>query len=659
MSRGFRYARWDGTQEPIGEDVTVEKIVEELSEDILEGLDPATALNRLMRRGVPGQFGGLQSLLDRVRKARAAERQRGRLDGFLESLREQLDDILETERLELSARDDAEARMAESWLDSLPESVAGRMSELKNYDFTSAEARASFQQLLDKVRQQMLDAYVRGMTQGMRDMSPEQRAAMKDMLSDLNALLEQRRAGTGPSQEQFDEFMRRHGSFFPENPRTLDELLEQLARRSAALSRLMASLSPEQRAELEALAREMLEDMDLAFEVDRLWDSLRDLAPGMPWDDPAPIDGDAPMGLTESLDAIERLADYEQLERALKAEHPGAALEDIDIDRLRRTLGDDAVRDVERLRRVERALEEAGIMTRRSGEMELTPRGIRKLGERALARVFERLTLDRPGPHDVHRLGGNGEPTGSTRQWRWGDDYRIDVQRTVSNAVLRGGPSSSGVRLRADDFEIVEAEHRTTAATVLLLDMSFSMPMRGNWVPAKRMALALHSLIASKYPEDHLSIVGFSDVAREIKPDDLVQAGWEHVYGTNMQHAFHLAGRLLAKHRGATKQVLLVTDGEPTAHLTDDGHVFFQWPPVRETLEKTYKEAMRLAPTAIWRSSPQVTRRCVQFMRSAPGRAVTFPYAPGNRAAMPSRGATIATAHTFHRRSCTASSSTP
>lgn len=596
--RPYRYARWDGSQTPIGEDLTVAALVDELSEDILGGLDLESAFRRMMRHGVPGRFGGMRSLLDRLRRARAEERERGRLDGWLEQMQQELDAILDAERAELSMREDDESRLKESYLDSLPSSPAGQIAELKNYDFTSPDARRRFQELLEKLRQEMLAAYGEQMVRGLQSMGPEQLRRMKEMLGELNRMLSDRRNGTGPTQESFDEFMRRYGDFFPENPRNIDELMEALARRSVALSRLLASLSPEQRAELERLSNEILSDLDLAFEISQLTDAMRDLFPDMPWDMPAPIDGDSPLGLREGLEAIERLRDYDELEKALKSEHPGASLEDVDVERLRRTLGEDAVRDLERLKRVERALTEAGILTRRGGKMELTPRGIRKVGERALARVFERLAVDRPGSHDARDAGAMGEPTGSTRKWRWGDPFQIDVQRTIHNAVLREGPSSGRVSLRPDDFELVEAEARTSAATVLLLDMSFSMPMRGNWIPAKRMALALHSLIAGKYPEDHLSIVGFSDYARLLQPEDLVQAGWEHVYGTNMQHAFHLAGRLLAKHPRATKHVLLVTDGEPTAHLVGE-EVFFHWPPVRETLEKTYKEAMRLSKAGV------------------------------------------------------------
>jgi uncharacterized protein with von Willebrand factor type A (vWA) domain len=600
--RPYRYARWDGTQEPIGHDLTVESLIDELSEDILSGLDPQQAIRQLMRRGMQGRFDGTSSLLDRLRRARQKERERGQLGGMLEQVREELQEIVDLERNALAERpDDPEARMREGYLDDMPADPASQINALKNYDFASPEARQKFQELMERIRQEVLASAFRQMTQSMQNMTPEQMQRMKDMLGDLNRMLDARRNGTGPSQDEFDEFMNRYGDFFPENPKTLDELMEALAKRMAAMSRLLASLSPEQRAELMALAESVLDDLDLRFEVDRLAEALGDLFGDLDWDTPVNMDGDQQLGLREGLDAIERLADYEELERALKSDRSGPPLEDVDIDKIRRTLGEDAVRDVRRLREIEKMLEQSGFLQRQGGRLKLTPRGVRKLGERALARVFERLAVDRPGTHDARDAGGMGEPTGATRPWKFGDPYAIDVQRTVHNAVLRQGATKGRVKLHPDDFEAVEAENRTTAATALLLDMSFSMPMRGNWEPAKRMALALHSLIASKYPEDQLYIIGFSALAKVMKPEDLAEVGWEHEYGTNMEHAFNLAGRLLAKHPNATKQVLLVTDGEPTAHLVpgQDPPWDFAWPPKRITLEKTYKEAMRLAKAGV------------------------------------------------------------
>jgi len=295
--------------------------------------------------------------------------------------------------------------------------------------------------------------------------------------------------------------------------------------------------------------------------------------------------------------ALERLSDYEELDRSMRGDYSGATLDDVDEEKLRRTLGQDAVRDVRRLKEVERALEQAGLVARSHGRLEVTPRGARRLGERALVHLFERLRRDREGAHEARRTGGVAEPTGATRPWTFGDGGQIDVQRTVFNALVRNGPTARP-RLLPEDFEVVEAETRTEAATALLLDLSFSMPLRGHWVPAKRMALALHALIEGRYPHDRLYLVGFSDYARRMQPEDLAATGWERVYGTNMQHAFNLAGRLLANHPRATRQVIMVTDGEPTAHL--EGEVVqFNWPPVPKTIHLTLREAMRLARAGV------------------------------------------------------------
>jgi uncharacterized protein with von Willebrand factor type A (vWA) domain len=418
------------------------------------------------------------------------------------------------------------------------------------------------------------------------------------MLAELNGLIEMRERGDD-TQPAFDDFMSRHGDLFPDEPATLDELLEQMARRMAAMSALMASLSPEQRAELAALAEQVMQDMDLAFEVDRLSANLQGAFPGMAWGEGQGQgfgDGQG-MPMSAAVDAMERLHDYEELDRAMQGEYAGATLDDVDEDAVRRTLGDMAAQDLRRLKQIERMLEDAGLVQRRRGRLEVTPRGARKLGERALTQIFEELQRDREGTHEARDAGGLAEPTGATRPWSFGDHGQLAVQRTVFNAVTRSTPGEP-VRLVPDDFELVDAEQRTETATALLLDLSFSMPLRGHFIHAKKMALALHALIEGRYPHDTLYLVGFSDYARRLQPEDLTAPGFERVYGTNMQHAFMLANRLLAQHSRATRQVIMVTDGEPTAHLEGD-QAFFSWPPVPETIERTLAEAMRLAKAGV------------------------------------------------------------
>lgn len=596
MSRN-RYSRWDGSQDPFGAELPIDELADRLAEDVLDGWGIDNSLRRLLEQGMDGRFDGLRQLRERLDAMRRAQQERTGRPDPLADIKEKLADVEALEREALAGDSSEEARFAELDLDTLPDNTASRIRELREHEWRSDEAREGFEEILDELRRQSLDASFRQISEGMQNLSEEDMARVKDMLADLNALMEQRSNGLGPSQEQFDEFMNRHGDFFPENPRTFDELLETLARRSMAMSRYMASLTPEQRQELAGLMEDMMQDMDLAFQMNQLGANLRQLAPQLPWDQGMDMGGE-PMGLSEGLDQIDQASRVDELERALGQDYAGAALDDVDEEDLRRALGDDAVRDLRRLRQIEKMLEDSGVIMRSGGKLELTPRGVRKLGERALTQVFERLTLGRQGSHEVAASGGNDEPTGQSRPWRHGDPFRLDLRKTIHNAVLRNGPTSGGVKLHPDDFEVEEAEHRTSTATVLLLDMSRSMPLRGHWLPAKRMALALHTLITTSYPEDSIDIVGFSDYARRMSPGDLAEVDWEPVYGTNMEHAFSLAGRILAKHRDASKHVLLVTDGEPTAHLEGE-YVYFNWPPVRETLEKTYKEAMRLAKSGV------------------------------------------------------------
>jgi uncharacterized protein with von Willebrand factor type A (vWA) domain len=590
----IRYSQWDGSQDPFGPDIGAGDLLDRMSEDLLSGAGAEAALSRLLRRGMQGRFSGMDALRARLRQQQKQEQQRLDLEGPLEEIRERLESLLDRERTTLSFQVEDDARMREQFLASLPDDMAGKLKELRDYRFVDKKAQQEFDELMEFLKEQVLGSYFRNLSEGMKNMSAEDLQRFRDMLAELNQMIEARDRG---EPVDFDGFMQRYGDFFPENPKSLDELLETLARRMAAMSRLLASLSPAQRAELQALAEEIMQDLDLQFEASRLMGNLADMFPQMPWDEPTLAGGDDAVPLQATVDALERLSDYEDLDRALRGDYAGADLADIDEDALRRSLGEDAVRDLRRLKEVERALEKAGLVQRNHGRLEVTPRGARKLGERALVKVFEHLRRDREGVHATRQVGGAAEPTGSTRPWNFGDTGQIAVQRTVFNAVVRGGVSASP-RLEPGDFELVDAETRTEAATALLLDLSFSMPLRGHFVHAKRMALALHALIDGRYPHDKLYLIGFSDFARKMEPQDLTAAGWERVYGTNMQHAFNLAGRLLSQHPRATRQVIMVTDGEPTAHL-DGEEVVFSWPPVPETIRRTLSEAVRLAKAGV------------------------------------------------------------
>ena len=593
-----RFARWSGGTEPFGSDVSAEELLDALQDDLLEGMSPEHALERLlgrgMQRGMRGSVAGLQELRRRLEQARRRELERMGVEGPLREMEERLAGIVEQERLTAQfAADDARGRDRLDELDALPAELASRVEALRQSEWLDPAARADFDALLEDLRRQVAEATFGRLAGALGSVRPEDVARMRDLLAELNALADRRARGEDVADD-FADFRARYDDLLPDGVETLDELLEELARRMAAMSRLLASLSPDQRAQLAQLAEQVLGDLDLSFQSDQLARTLESMFPELGWGrgmDGAQPSGDMEGSLSASVEWMEHLQELEDLGQALRQDYPGARLEDVDEQALRRALGEDAARDLHTLREIERVLEEAGALRRHQGRLELTPQGIRRLGERALARIFSRTIAAEVGGHRTPLVGGEGEATGTTRAFQFGDPFRVDVGRSVFNAVLRGGLP---VRLRGDDWELAEAERRVRTSTVLLLDMSFSMPLRGNWGPAKRLAMALSSLVASKFPEDRFHIVGFSDYARRLQPADLLVSGWERVYGTNMQHAFMIARRLLAERPGDRKQVLMVTDGEPTAHLEGE-HAVFAWPPEAETLRQTMAEALRLS----------------------------------------------------------------
>jgi uncharacterized protein with von Willebrand factor type A (vWA) domain len=609
------WSRWDGTQNPDDSELGTDELIDEISDDVLSGLTPGRAVQRLMRRGIAGRTQGMDELARRIRQQRKRWAERTNLQGPLDKVRERLDEILGQERETLAASPGDEARSRETTLDLLPRSTAGAIRELLDYPFMNPDAQRSFDELIESVKADLLKAQLGQLMSGMQSITPDDVARLRQMFTELNQMIESRNRG---EPYDFEGFMTRYGDMFPDNPKNLDQLLEGLARRMAAMSRFLASLSPDQRRELEQLSSALMNDLDLEFEMAMLGSQLQALMPNLPWGEPAYGNSDGSMDASGAVDAFERLGEMEELEQTLKGGYPGAGIQDVDEDQLRRALGDEAVRDLRSLKQIEKLLEESGVMARQGGRLELTARGIRRLGERALVKVFEVLHHDRAGGHQDRQTGGAAEPTGATRPWRFEDQGQISVQRTIFNAVTRSAgtrapdpesagrrrPGHRGLRIEPEDFELIEAESATITATALLLDLSFSMPLRGHWVSAKKMALALHSLIEGRYPQDHLYLIGFSDYARKLDLDELTASGnIERVYGTNMQHAFLLARRLLAEHPGCSKQVIMVTDGEPTAHLVEAGpggpHAVFNWPPTSETIHKTLAEAARLSAAGI------------------------------------------------------------
>ncbi len=584
-----RYGKWAGGPDPMEPPFDIREALDEVGDDVLAGMSPRNALNRLLRRGPNGRD-GLDALRRRARERSRELRKGGRLDGTLQQVRELLDQAIEEERRALFPIPDDSARMAEAELDTLPDDTSRAVRQLADYQWRSPQARQTYEQIQELLRSEVLDAQFAGMRDALQNASPEDLQRIRDMMRALNEMLDADARGEH-TPEQFAEFMQQYGDYFPEQPQNLDELIDALARRAAAAQQLMDSLTPEQRAELGNLMANALGEAGLADEMARLQQGLRSARPDLRWGGRQRMDGDEGMGFSDATGALAELADLDQLEELLGQDYPGASLDDIDEELVERALGRSAVQDMAQLRRIERELRDQGYVQRTGDGLRLTPRALRRLGSTALRRVFAVIESRGRGAHDVRDAGAAGEVTGASREWRFGDEQPLDVVRTVRNAVLR--TAGANVTLAPEDFEIVETERRSSAAIALLVDMSYSMELRGTWGEAKTTALALHSLVTTKYPQDAIEIIGFSDYARVMSTGALVDHDWDRVQGTNLQHGLMLARRHLDKHRGAEPVILVITDGEPTAHLASDGFADFAWPPTPETIAATLAEVER------------------------------------------------------------------
>jgi len=606
--RSARYSRWDGTQ--TGFELDAEDLLARLTDDLLYHGDLNAALRRLMQQGFRDRnderVSGLRDLLEQLKRRRRDELDRYDLGGVYDDIAERLRDVVDTERqgierFEQDARASGDQRRQEiadqvaaerrMQLDLLPPDLAGTVRELQSYEWTSDEARQQFEELMDQLRQELVQSYFNQMSGAMQDIDPSQMQRMKDMFNALNQMLEQREAGE-PIDPSFEQFMERFGDFFPDNPATLDELLEQMAQQMAAMQAMLNSMTPEQRAQLEGLAQQLLEDMDLQWQVSRLSANLQQAFPGAGWERRYQFGGQDPLGFAQAAGLMSELGDMDALEQVLRnAQSNPGALAEVDLDRARELLGSDASASLEQLSNLARQLEQAGLIEQREGRLELTPRGLRKIGDNALADLFKHMAKDKMGRHTTDRSGVGHERAYETKPYEFGDPFNLSIERTVRNAIARSG-GGTPVRLVPDDFEIERTESLTRGATVLMVDLSLSMPMRDNFLAAKKVAMALHALISSQFPRDYLGLVGFSEVARELKPEQLPEVSWDFVYGTNMQHGLLLSRRLLSRQTG-TKQIIMITDGEPTAHIQPNGEPFFSYPPVQETVDATLAEVMR------------------------------------------------------------------
>lgn len=594
LTRDARYGAYAGGPDPLAPPADLSEALEAIGQDVMAGYSPERAMREFLRRGGRDQR-GLDDLARRVAEKRRELTSRNNLDGTLQQVRQLLDEAVLAERGELARNvdlDDGDRALAQMQLDSLPPSPAAAVQELAGYDWTSPTARQKYDEIKDLLGREVLDQRFAGMKQALENATDEDREDVAAMMRDLNDLLEAHRRGED-TPEQFDAFMQQHGQYFPSNPSTVDELLDDLAARAAAAQRMRNSMTREQRDELDALAQQAFGSPSLMEQLDQLDGNLRALRPGEDWGGAERMEGDQGLGLGDGTGVFQDIADLDALAEQLAQSGPGSDLDDLDLDTLTRQLGADAAVDARTLQRLEKALRNSGTMRRGTdGQLRLTPKAMRQLGKSLLKDVAQRMS-GRQGARDVRRSGAAGELSGATRQWSFGDTEPWDIPRTITNAVTRSAGSRGtgpGVRITIDDVEVQETEARTQACVALLVDTSFSMAMEDRWVPMKRTALALHTLVSTRFRGDDLELIAFGREAEVMDVEQLVglDAMWDK--GTNLHHALLLANRHFRKHPTAQPVLLIVTDGEPTSHLEPGGQVYFNYPPDPVTVALSVRE---------------------------------------------------------------------
>ncbi|MBI2853743.1 MAG: VWA domain-containing protein [Chloroflexi bacterium] len=611
--RTFRYSKWDGSQDLPGMDK--DELMNELSRELVSYGDLNEVLRGMQREGVFANRGtripGIQDLLRKLRQVRQDWLDKYNLGSVMGDIHRKLSDIVETERREIQERlneargkaeQDADGLSPEMLknllqvvedmaqknmekLNSLPQDAGGRIKELTQYNFMGENSKRKFQDLLETLRKHALESYARDLGQRVKQMDPDTLASIRQMAEAINKMLEERMRGHEPN---FNKFLEQFGDFFgPQPPQSLDDLIEHLQQGMTQAQALLDNLSPDDSQALKNLIRSVFDERTQC-ELARLANNLDALRPLERGTRRYPFSGEESISYSEALKLIELLQKSEELEGQLRDSQYSGALEGVNDNLAREVMGDEGAQQLETIRDIARVLEEAGYIKRTDRGYELTPRGIRKLGQRALGDIFAQLRRDRAGSHWINRRGVGVEKSDDTKKYEFGDHFHLDLQKTLTNALSRD--TETPVRLKPEDFEVYGTHQVTRSATALMLDLSLSMPMRGNFEAAKRVAIALDALIRSQYPQDTLFIIGFSSYARRVAKENLASLYWDELDPyTNIQHGLSLAKKLLSKERCSNKQIILITDGEPTAHV--EGGIFsFHYPTSFRTMQLTLKE---------------------------------------------------------------------
>ncbi|MGE0059853.1 MAG: VWA domain-containing protein [Dehalococcoidia bacterium] len=616
----FRYSGWDGSQQidPLQPD----ELLDLLANDLLDDGDLRRAMERLLQRGGMRPDGdrlqGIRDLMEQLRNRRQEQLDRYRLDTFMQDIEQRLDDIVNRERAGIDRRlddaaDDPEGtpelqdllrQMAQrklDALDALPRGAAGMVEKLMDYEFMDEQARDDFKELVNDLRQKMLGDYFQNMKQTLEGLTPADLAPMREMVRELNKLLAKHLNGDD-SEADFREFMDRFGSMFPPEIDNIDDLIDYLEKQAAQAASLLKSMPEDMRRQMEETIRALLRDDRLQWDLAQMGGLIEQIT-GRPLGRAYPFGGDTSVGFDQAMELMRGLNDLDELESQLRQALRYMDLEMVDEELLQEALGPESKAVLEELRRIAEMLEESGYARRNGNELELTPRAVRRLGERALRDIFAELRKDRAGQHDVRSAGQSSEQEHDTKPWEFGDPFLVDIGKTVSNAVRRQG-SGIPIKIEVDDIEVHKTESLVTASTVIVLDMSYSMVRTGAFREAKRVALALNTLIKGQYPRDYLSLVVFSFFAMELDAERLLQNDWVRFGGTNIQVALKRARQLLSKQRSTNRQIILITDARPTTYsdfdADEDESWALGWPRFRPgAVEETLKEVRRCTRSGI------------------------------------------------------------
>jgi len=607
--RRSRYSAWDGSQQP---DFNADEVMKALADDLIEHGDLRWAMKNLMSRGMQIPQGGyMQGLRDMIRQLKEQKKQqleRYNLDSIFEQFEERLNEIVQMERERIQEwKEKAEtaenfsdtllkdiAERNESQLDELPPDLPSKIKTLEQFEFINPDAQKKFLELLAELKKAMTNTFFQDIENMVNNLSDDDIERMKEMLKALNDMLVKQIAGEDP---EFDQFMETYGDMFgPNPPQTLDELLEQMRQQMAAAQSLMNSMTPQQRQALQDMFQGQFGDPELEAEMAKLAKELDFLTPdGHRYN----FSGEESVDFQEAMRVMQEMHEMDDLLEQMQGAERRGDLTGIDQDLLRDVMGDNQAAQLEEIDKLMKMLEDAGYVRSNDNDgWELTPRGSRIIGQKALGEIYARLKRQSLGNHAIPEEGRFGERVEDTKPYEFGDPFHLHMPRTLRNAINRQGPGVP-VQLQTDDFEIYRSEMITSTATAMLVDLSWSMALRGSFQAAKKVALALHNLITSQYPKDSFYIIGFAAYAKELKAHDLPFLQWdEYVLGTNMQHALLLAERLLAKHPGGSKQIIMISDGEPTAHL-ENGEAIFAYPPTPQTIRATFRAVKRCTTKGI------------------------------------------------------------